>query len=122
MANQKSYLVCPICLHNLPIERAGRERRKYNIWAKEKDSILYIRDCSGGKKAHFARLGKNKPGWPPGSGFPIIERVPWDEALANSEYREVLQEVQGQIQKLAVQILDRKQKQKLIEKLQENQV
>lgn len=118
MAKTMSYLVCPVCVHNLSFARRGRSRRKYNLWAKDQ-AIVYIRDCSGGKKPHLELpRGKGpKPGWPPGSGFPIIDRISWDKALENEEYREALLEIKEQVKKLASQLLTKEEKKELIEKL-----
>lgn len=116
MAKTMSYIVCPVCTRNLSLIRRGRERRKYNLWTKNQP-IIYIRDCSGGKKPHTPSLEKRKPGWPPGSGFPIIQKIGWNEALAIEEYRGPLEEIKEQIIKLAKEILNQNEKQKLLKAL-----
>jgi len=55
-----------------------------------------------------------KPGWRPGAGFPIIEKVFWDEAIKNEEYRKVLQEIKSQIKKLAIELLTSEEKKELV--------
>jgi len=117
MSKMMPYIICPLCVHNLPIKRWGKGVRKYNIWDKEKDAIIYIRSCKGGKKPHDTSIKGPKPGWPPGTGFPIIERIPWDDALQSEEFNSYLQQMKEQIQKLAIQLLNDNEKRDLIKKL-----
>ena len=110
------YLICPVCARNICLYRHRGERPHYNLWDKETSPIIYIRNCPGGKKLEGEPSYHPKPGWRPGTGFHIVERISWDEALKKEEYRSILEEIKEQIKKLARQILTKEEREEFAKK------
>jgi len=111
---QIDYIICPLCCRNYPI-KSRRAEFQGKEWNK---IIIYVRDCPGGKKMPaFVPKEKQKPGWLPGGGFHIIERLTWEEAVQKDEYKELLNELKERIAKIVKIIFSKQDIQKILNQL-----
>jgi len=82
MNNKIEYFCCPICGMSKVLNKKIKGRIEFNI-NFENNGIIQIRE-SGGYK----------------SGFVIIERIGVKEALKKEEYKEIVENLTAQVEKL----------------------
>jgi len=111
---QIDYVICPICCRNYPIKSKRGEFQD-----KKWDGMtIYIRDCPGGKKpAPYISDEKQKPGWLPGPGFHIIEKLNWQEASSREEYKNLIDNIKDRFTENIKIIFSKPEVQKILESM-----
>lgn len=99
------YVVCPFCMHNLPVKHPVHGIRRYDIFDIDNDFFIQVR-VGGGKKAGTGAKGRGKA---PGSGFHLVEEESkkFDEVVGDPTYEPIIESMRTQLIRLVRKFMER---------------